>query len=216
MYKYVILDFGKVLAKSATGYWDVPPKFLELIDIDNIDKELLKEKINKYKNIKSRKITNLEEEYNMFIDYYTSILNGIGIYDKDIIENISYDKVYNLDKYVLYDKVVEELEYLKSKYKLILLSDNFPSVIDYMKKCNIYNYFEKVYVSSIYGVEKKDGVFFDYVIKDFNIKDGDALFIDNTESNLDIAKEKGLDVLLIDRNNTITDSKYKIITDLFI
>lgn len=215
MYKYIILDFGKVIVKPTTGYWDITPKFLKLIDINNIDKDLLKEMFNKYKDIKSRKIINLEEEYNMFIDYYTNVLNGIGIYDKDIVEKISYDRVYNFDKYTLYDKVVEELEYLRSKYKLILLSDNWPSVIEYMKKYDIYNYFEKVYVSSIYGVEKKDKVFFDYVINDFNI-DKDALFIDDNESNLDIAKEKGLYVLLLDRNNSITNSKYKVIHDLFL
>ena len=44
----------------------------------------------------------------------------------------------------------------------------------------------------------KDGdlVLFDYPIKDYNIKKGEALFIDDLESNLDAAVEKGFDVLL--------------------
>ena len=78
----------------------------------------------------------------------------------------------------------------------------------------LYNYFDNIYISSIYGVEKKDKVFFDYPIKDLNIKPGEALFIDDNEINLDMAKEKGFDVMLMDRGNKIKESKYKIINNL--
>ena len=47
-----------------------------------------------------------------------------------------------------------------------------------------------------------------------NIKQGEALFVDDNESNLDIAKEKGFDVMIMDRENKIIDSKYKIINNL--
>ena len=50
---------------------------------------------------------------------------------------------------------------------------------------------------------------------EFNIKEGEALFIDDNELNLDIAKEKGLDVMLMDRENEIKKSKYQIINNLF-
>ena len=40
-----------------------------------------------------------------------------------------------------------------------------------------------------------------------------TIFNDN-ESNLDIAKERGLDCLLMDRYKKTVDSKYKIINDL--
>ena len=211
-YKYIILDFGKVLVGPTTGYWDLTPKFLELIDINKINNEELKSVIKKYKSILSSKIVNLEEEYNMFFKFYKNILGEFG-YSEDIAKEIAYDRTYNFDKYTLYDNIYEELNGLKEKYKLILLTDNWPCVIPYLKKYNLDDYFEKIYVSSIYGVEKKDKVFFDYPISDFNIKPGDALFIDDKESNLDIAREKGLDVLLMDRDNSAS-SKYPIIHNL--
>ena len=37
MVKYIILDFGRVLAYPPTGYWQITPKFLKLIDINQID-----------------------------------------------------------------------------------------------------------------------------------------------------------------------------------
>ena len=41
-----------------------------------------------------------------------------------------------------------------------------------------------------------------------------ALFIDDNEFNLDIALEKGLDVMLMDREKKVKDSKYQIINNL--
>ena len=79
-----------------------------------------------------------------------------------------------------------------------------------MKTYNLFGFFEKIYISSFYGVEKKDGELFDFPIKDFNIKPGEAIFIDDNELNLDIGKEKGLDVMLMDREKKVKISKYKI------
>lgn len=106
------------------------------------------------------------------------------------------------------------LNKIKEKYKLILLSDNRPSLIPYMKKSNVYDLFDRVYVSSFYGKEKKDKIFFDYPINHYDIKPGEAIFIDNNELLLDIAKEKGLDAFLMDRDNKVSHSKYKIINNL--
>ena len=192
-YKYIILDFGKVIARPTTGNWDITPKFLEFIDIKKIDIEKLKELRKKYDSILSEKVTTLEEEFNMFVRFYESILKAFGI-PKEIIEKISYDRTYNSDKYTLYDNVQDELKSLKEKYKLILLTDNWPSVIDYLKEYDLYDDFEKIYISSIYGVEKKDKVLFNYPIKELNIRPNEALFIDDNEFNLDIALENLMQV----------------------
>ena len=58
-YKYVVLDFGKVIAAPSSGDWDITPKFLELIDINKINKEKWKELRAKYGSILSEKVTNL-------------------------------------------------------------------------------------------------------------------------------------------------------------
>lgn len=214
--KYIILDFGKVIVAPTAGNWDITPKFLELININKLDVDKMQKARKKYGQILSEKVVSLEEEYDMFLRFYDGILRECNYpnYSKKLSRDIAYNRTYGFDKYKLYDNVKEELEKLKEKYILILLSDNWPCVILYMKKYEIYNLFDKIYVSSIYGVEKKDKVFFDYPIKDFNIKSGEAIFIDDNENLLDIAKEKGLDVRLMDRENKILYSKYKIINTL--
>lgn len=217
MLKYIILDFGRVLAYPPTGYWQITPKFLKLIDISKIDTEQLKNAIKKYNSIIScdLNIKTCDEEYEHKLEFYEKVLQECNINNYlNLAKEIAYNFVYEFDKYELYDDVKETLKDLSENYKLILLSDNWPSVIEYMKQEDIYNFFEKIYVSSMYGQQKKDSLFFDNPIKDFNIKQGEAIFINDNEKLLDIAGTKGLDVRLMDRNNKITESKYKIITTL--
>lgn len=214
-YKYIVLDFGKVIAAPTTGNWDITPKFLELIDITKVDIEKFRLLRKEYAYILSEKVTTLEEEHSMFVRFYEKILSESD-YSKAVVEKIACDRTYNFDKYTLYDNIYQELEKLKEKYILILLTDNWPCVNNYLVQKDLNNYFDKIYISSIYGVEKKDKVFFDYPINEFNIKSGEALFIDDNEFNLDIASEKGFDVMLMDREKIIKNSKYKIINDLFV
>lgn len=215
-YQYLILDFGNVIAMAATGDWHVTPKFLELMDMKLIDSSSLQEAIKKSSYLLSEKMTTLEEEYDMFLRFYDSILQEISYpkYSKKLVEEIAYDRTYRHGKYQLCDGVEEELKSLKEKYTLLMLTDNWPCVIPYLKDHKLYDYFDKIYISSVYGSLKKDGVFFDYPIEDYQIQPGEALFIDDTESLLDVAKEKGLDVLLMDRGHTVENSKYTIIHDL--
>ena len=173
--------------------------------------------MEKNRYLLDEKIFTLEEEYNMFIKFYDNILSNLNIpnYNIEISKQIAYHRTYSIDKYAIYHYVIDELTKLKSKYKLIMLTDNWPCVIPYLKECNLYDYFDKVYVSSIYGYLKRDRVLFDYPIKDYDIKKGEALFIDDNEGNLDAAYEKGLDVLLMDRTNKVKTSKYKITNNLY-
>lgn len=213
----MILDFGKVLCHPTTGYWLLPPIFFKLVDISKIDIDLFKEKYIEYHYITQRKVVNLEEEYQMFYEFYDNIFSNINYndYKKEISHNIAYNLTYESDKYIFYENILDELKKLKEEYVLLLLSDNWPCAIRIMEEKGIYDYFDKIYISSIYGCEKSDRVFFDYPINDYNIKLGEAIFIDDNEKLLDIAHDKGLDVRLMDRDNKIVKSKYKVIHDLY-
>lgn len=214
-YKYIILDFGKVLAGPTTGEWFVTPKFIELVDMSLIDREKLDKAFDKYDDIISRRMNTEEEEYNNFYELYSSLLQEVyPKYTDDIAHSIAYNFTYKEDKYTFYPNIKEELEKLCKKYKLLLLTDNWPCVERILKENKLYKYFDKIYISSQYGSIKKEGIFFDYLINDYNIKKGEALFIDDSIENLDVAVEKGLDVLIMDRENNIDCNKYKKITDL--
>lgn len=217
MIKYLILDMGRVLVEPTTGYWTITPTFLKNVNMEKIDKEKLKEAVKKCGTYLDEIAKNLEQEYEIIHKYYTEVFKEAEyIIPKHNLENIVRDFVYNENdnKYYLYDDVKEELERLSKEYTILMLSDNWPCGEEYLKKYDIYKYFTKVYMSSFYGVTKKEKTFFDYPINEFKIKKGEALFIDDKEDLLDIAVEKGIDVMLMDRLNTAEKSKYKIIHSL--
>jgi len=212
-YKYIVLDFGKVIAGPTTGHWDITPKFKELISDINIDE--FNEIKKKYSYLLNEPMTTLEQEYDMFFRFYYSILSELGYYSKDIIGKIAYDRTYAHDKYTLYKNIHDELSKLKDKYRLIMLTDNWPCVINFLKDFNLDQYFEKVYISSFYGMEKNNLAFFEYPIRDFNIKEDEALFIDDNEDNLDNGLIMGFDCLLMDREEKVEKSKHRIIHNLY-
>ena len=147
--KYIIFDFGKVLGYTISGKWFLTPKFMSFLSNLNMDMNKVKDVISESKYLvkDDLPIKTLEEEYNMFISFYSNILDGLGL-NKDMTKEIAFDKVYNNNEYLLYDDVKDVLNVLK-KYKLIMLTNNFPSIIDYLKYEEIYDLFDNVYVFSI-------------------------------------------------------------------
>lgn len=213
MIKYLILDFGKVLAEPTSKiHWFITPEFLRNVDIEKVDIDRLKDSIKS--DILDRKMMTLEEEYSSFYEYYKELFEKIDYkIEEEKVIKIVKDFVYNDEKYTIYDNVKEDLEKLSSKYTLLLLSDNWPCVYHFLDKENISQYFTKLYISSEYGTKKEEGIFFDYPIKDFNISAGEALFIDDNDILLDIAEKKGLEVMLMDREEKVKSSKHRIIND---
>ena len=62
MKKYLVLDFGKVLAYPKTGDWFITPLFLELVDMSKLTREDILNSMSNYSDILSRKAITLEEE----------------------------------------------------------------------------------------------------------------------------------------------------------
>lgn len=215
--KYIILDFGKVIAAPATGNWFITPKFLELVDMSKIDVEKFNQKVKLFNSFLSKKIRTEEEEYLMFFEFYQNILNSLEYPNttRDLVQQLAMDFTYSSLKYSFYPGIEEELKSLSSNYKLLLLTDNWPCVRRILKEKGLDKYFEKIYVSSEVGCEKKDGIFFDYPINDYKINPGEGLFVDDNDSLLSIAEEKGLDVRLMVRGaNKMVVSNHPIINSL--
>ncbi len=212
MIKYVIFDYGKVLGYPKSGNWFITPKLLELIN--NMDIGKIKEAVtnNMYLVKDDLPIKTLEQEYDMFSIFYSNVLDEIGL-NKELAKDVAYDKVYNNSEYALYDDVKDSLKKLKQKYTLIMLTNNFPSIINYLKYEGIHELFDKVYVSSICETSKNEEKFYDMVIHDYNIKENEAIFIDDFEDNLDMGYKKHFNVIMLDRENK-KESKYKKISNL--
>lgn len=213
--KYLVLDFGMVLAYPATGHWFITPYVKHIANEYNIDLEKVSSAMASYSPILSRHVETLDEEEVMFYDYYLDALNKSGQHlDDEIIKKIAHDTTHNDDKWIFYDTLKDELNELSKKYNLIMLSDNWPCSLRFMKESGYEKYFDKIYISSVYGVCKTQKKLFDYPIEDFNMNTNDVIFVDDNEGILDIAKEKGFDVRLMNRDKKDIKSQYKVITNL--
>ena len=137
--KYLILDFGKVLAYPVTGHWFITPTLNKIIEKGEINREELITKIDEYSYMVGRKLETLDEEYKMFYDFYEKVLSNINYpnYSTDVVEKIANNITYESDKYKMYSNVREELSKLKEKYTLLLLSDNWPCCNRLMKEYKI-------------------------------------------------------------------------------
>ena len=216
MIKYVVLDFGKVLAAPTTGEWFLTPKFYELVDMSLISLPDIKKAIEECNPILSRKMMTQEEEYQAFLEFYETILKKVkypNITDS-LLQTLAFDFAYEEGKYTFYDKVEEELQRLSKKFSLLLLSDNWPSVLPILKNHHLDIYFQKIYISSIYQEKKEEGTFFSHPLEDFSIARGEALMVDDNEKLLEVAVKEGYQVRLMDRDKTISTSSYPILQSL--
>ena len=75
-------------------------------------------------------------------------------------------KLIDISNYTLYDDTVQTLDScIKKGYKNYLITNNYPEILDNLKKLNIDHFFSGHIVSSHIGYEKPRKEFFDYAKK---------------------------------------------------
>lgn len=118
----------------------------------------------------------------------------------------------------LYDGVLELLDFLKEKKKKIYLLSNAQRIFTLyeMKTLGIYEYFDGIYFSSDHCVCKPDKMFYNKLLKEFNLDTQKTIMIGNDFiADIEGASYSGLDSLYIDSNlspkiTKILKSKYNI------
>ncbi len=213
--KYIVFDIGGVFLKPTTGHWFITPYINDLLK-NKIDMEEFKLSLkNNYELVNEISLQTEEEEYSMFYNYYKKALEDINYSEMsdELLSKMSKSITYDNNRYTFYSDVKDALETLSKKYRLVILSDNFPSIKRILKDIDIDKYFKPMIISTFYGYRKKDKILFEILKNDIQYKEGTAIFIDDSEKNLDIAKEYKLIPIRMDRNKN-SNSKYPIINNL--
>lgn len=213
--KYIVFDIGGVFLKPTTGHWFITPYINDLLK-NKIDMEEFKLSLkNNYELVNEISLQTEEEEYSMFYNYYKKSLEDINYSEMsdELLSKMSKSITYDNNRYTFYSDVKDALETLSKKYRLVILSDNFPSIKRILKDIDIDKYFKPMIISTFYGYRKKDKILFEILKNDIQYKEGTAIFIDDSEKNLDIAKGYKLIPIRMDRNKN-SNSKYPIINNL--
>jgi putative hydrolase of the HAD superfamily len=219
--KAILFDSGRTLNVPATGHWFITPKFFNIINKSKLScteeqmaraMERACSHINKILFVKTE-----EQEFSMFKEFYEIVLREANYPDinNEIIELLARDNVYNDEKFLFFDDVEPALIKLKEKYLLGVVSDTWPSLERVFINKNLRQYFSTFIMSSIYGSNKAEKILFKIAIEELKIKPEEAVFIDDSESNLEAAEQFGMIPVLIDRYDTKNlKSEYPIIKSL--
>ncbi|MBM7636367.1 HAD family hydrolase [Streptococcus saliviloxodontae] len=99
-----------------------------------------------------------------------------------------------------YDGTLPVLAYLKSQGVKIFLLSNAQSAftLQEIKQTGLYDYFDKIYISSDYGIKKPQAQFLEQVLKDNQLEIKDSLMIGNDfTTDIAIADHLGMASLFI-------------------
>ena len=213
--KNIIFDNGGVLSLPRTGHWFITPNFFNIVE-NKIDINLLKEIMKRYQNTLTIEPKTEIEEYEMFTEFYYNVLKDIKYenLNRKIAEKLAKDCVYNNEKYIFFDDVNNALDRLATQFNLYIISDAWPSSIRLFDDMKLSKYFKDICISSMESTIKLDNLFEVFLYNHKGIDPRQSIFIDDRMDILDKANGLGFNVILMDRDNNVKESKYKIIHNL--
>lgn len=205
--KAILFDSGKVLNYPINNHWFITPDFWSFVDknkFNNISNKKISSAFNEAeKYICNQKlITTKDEEYLHFIRFYeifSSALPELDISTEDV-RHIAENLVFNPKKYAFYEDAFSIIPKLKGRYKLGIVSDAWPSLLDVYEQNNLNTYFHSFVVSSFLGTTKPDEKMYITALKELNVKPDEAVFIDDNLKNCKGATDVGINAILLCRN----------------
>ena len=137
-----------------------------------------------------------------------------GVIDEDEVVNKlreensphynEFDLIWaNRDKIVKpYDYAVGMIETLRARgFKVYLLSNNPESLFELHTKCGHFPFVDKVdgkVVSGVVKMVKPDSEIYEYLLKTYDLKAEECVFLDDREENVEAAKKVGINGILFE------------------
>ena len=208
--KAILFDSGKVLNAPATGHWFITPNFFEFVDKDKFEKADKKKIANAFREANKyisgqNLIATKEEEYKHFVEFYNIFSANLPELEmeQEQIEAVAKDLVYNPSKYVFYEDALQVVPRLSEKYKLAIVSDAWPSLLDVYADKGMDKYFDCFVISSILGVTKPHEKMYLTAIEKLGVATNEAVFVDDNLKNCMGAKKLGIYPVLLCRNKWV-------------
>ncbi|MCX6824423.1 MAG: HAD hydrolase-like protein [candidate division SR1 bacterium] len=204
--KYIFRDFWGTVAKiniKKDGY------FAKLIKMYDIPKDSLKKNLSLSMD-KFRRGEISEKDHRKIFS------QNVGL---PIHKNISSLFHTPLNKYTtLYKSIIAFVKKLqKAGYICVILSDEWVPQSNQLRKAGWYNGFDDILLSCEIGLSKHDDKtngttkIFDYVLKRYKIKSGEAIFIDDVEKNCIVAQKLGIKTIFATKPTQVIKDLKKIL-----
>lgn len=191
MIKAILFDFDGVLTVDATGSQSICNYVSK---ITGVDKTLFTKEYKKFNKV---------------------LLNG-SIKHEDIWENICEAINFQISIEVLFDSFINtpmDIEMCKlvkklkgNNYIIGMVTDNKKDRIDAIRDYHRFNnLFDEITVSAEVGSGKEDKEIFLRTFKKLGVKANECVFIDNTEKNLIVPNEMGIETIFYDHTERNID-----------
>ena len=219
----IALDYGNVLARPSSGNWFLPANLPELLGLRNMMKmmsgaQILKENTQKAKDFldEHHLLRTVEEEFEQFKAFYKIMFDGVGMKDMDrIAGDLARHAVYNENKVVFYDDVLPGLQALKARWRVVVISDTWPSLKNTLEAAGVSPLLDDTVLSCDYGHRKSDGgKLFQSAIEHHGVVPEQCLFVDDSAENLTCAQPLGFRTAQMDRDGKIEASDYPLVHTL--
>lgn len=143
---------------------------------------------------RSRPVLTVEEEYQIFLRYYTVLAGELGLSLTDAeLAAVADDKVNNKDdNYRLFDDTLKTLKALHGKYRLGIISDTWPSIVPLLEHFDILKYFFCTTFSYELGTLKPDPRMFQDALSKMGLPPEQTVFVDDNLKNCEGAAQLGI------------------------
>lgn len=222
--KAILFDSGHTLNYPRTGNWFIPPNFFKYVDrtlFASIDPGRINEAFSRAMKYLDSNHLVLDEatEYEQFTEFYRMISSEFSELEisNTAISDIAKDTVFNDNKFVFYDDVMEMIPKLSRNYMLGIVSDTWPSLERVYINTGLRGYFTTFVMSCALGIYKPDPIMYRTALSELGIKPCEALFVDDSIKNIEGAKMLGMHSVLIlrkEKGKPEHDIGYNYVTNL--
>jgi len=208
---HTLWDFEK---NSALAFEYVLTKHNIQVDIKQFIAYYVPINIKYWERFRVDEITQTELRYGRLKDTFDLLSYAI---EDEMIFFIAEEYIQYLPKYNhLFEGTIEILDYLKSKYRLHIITNGFHEIQNNkLKNSNIGNYFQTITNSESAGVKKPNPIIFDYAIASAKATKENCIMIgDCIEADVRGALNSGLDAILFNECNAEVPESIKQINNL--
>lgn len=210
--KGIFFDAGWTLLYNKSKHWLLPEEIINphlLNAIPDFIRDDVYHRALKFLDDNHLVLTE-EEESEQFMRFYSMIASDLP----ELALTNQQIQLEGLD-YCFYDDTLSTLKALHNKYKLGIISDNWPSLERKLKSGEVDIFFSTMTISSYLGTFKPDKRMYLHALEQMKLPPEQTAFIDDGVENLDGAEKCGIQpVLITAKPNAESSDKYPCLNKL--
>lgn len=224
-YQALLFNTERVLHEPAAGCrWFMPPAFYRYVErsryaalsMDHLLPAL--REATRYLD-EQLMIRSEKEEYRHFVMFYHIFADKLPELKlgRPEIEGLAHDAVFNNARVCFYPDVIPYLPRFARMGKLAVVSDSRPSLERVYREAGVWKPFTSFVLSSVVGAGKPQSFFYEKALDELGVAPEDALLVDDTQANLDIAHKLGINAVRMQRPGQLPEyahSPYPVIHGL--